>query len=126
MLGFDLSHGQDAHNTDFVLRQLLMIPPSSQAVPSQRRVQSEPSFAGSLLIRAYQELLSTQDRPVCVFSLSCSRFAMEAVQSRGIIMGSFLAADRLQRCNEFAPGHYSVDPLTGKLRDPMTAVLSGE
>jgi putative component of membrane protein insertase Oxa1/YidC/SpoIIIJ protein YidD len=52
----------------------------------------------------YQTLISPSQGDVCNFSPSCSHFAKEAIERYGIIWGSLMASDRLQRCNPWALG----------------------
>lgn len=65
------------------------------------------------LVRLYQLFISTQDMPVCNFTVSCSRFGMEAFKIYGPFYGLLMTSDRLQRCNWVARRYYSVDPKTG-------------
>jgi putative membrane protein insertion efficiency factor len=65
------------------------------------------------LIRIYQVLVSSQDTQSCTFTLSCSRFGMEAIRKHGAFYGVLITADRLERCNGFGRGYYPVDPATG-------------
>ncbi len=62
-------------------------------------------------IRFYQLVLSAFIPPCCRFSPSCSQYAFEALQHRGIVMGSLLAAWRIVRCNPLSRGGY--DPVPG-------------
>ncbi len=50
----------------------------------------------------YRALISPSQGDVCNFSPSCSHFATEAIERHGILWGSFMAADRLLRCNPWA------------------------
>ena len=45
----------------------------------------------------------------CRFTPSCSHYAVEAVQRRGAILGTALAAWRILRCNPLSKGGY--DPV---------------
>ncbi len=56
-------------------------------------------------IRVYQTLLSDQQGDVCNFTPSCSHFAQRAIKKEGVIQGSLMAIDRLQRCNPWAWNH---------------------
>lgn len=71
------------------------------------------------LIRFYQKFISTQDLPVCNFTPTCSRFAVESIQTFGLLRGILLASDRLQRCNGMSTSLYEIDPKTGKFADPV-------
>lgn len=58
------------------------------------------------LIRLYQKVLSPQDAPTCTFSVSCSRFAVAAIERHGLLHGTAMAADRILRCNGVGSRHY--------------------
>ena len=65
-----------------------------------------------LPVRFYQTVLSPMKRtPSCRYLPTCSEYAIEAVQTRGIIVGTGLAIWRLLRCNPFFhAGHDPVPP----------------
>ena len=52
-----------------------------------------------LPIRFYQKHISPYKVRCCRFVPSCSAYAVEAIQKRGVIVGLFLAVRRLLRCN---------------------------
>lgn len=56
--------------------------------------------------KLYQKLISPSQGDVCNFSPSCSHFAMESIAEHGVIWGSLMASDRLQRCNPWALGSF--------------------
>lgn len=60
-------------------------------------------------IRVYQRLISPLLPPVCRFYPTCSNYAIEAIERRGIIVGCAMAAWRILRCNPFCEGGY--DPV---------------
>lgn len=65
-------------------------------------------------IRGYQGLISAWLPPMCRFSPSCSRYALEAVRVHGLIRGMWLATLRIGRCHPFHPGGFDpVPPATG-------------
>lgn len=55
----------------------------------------------------YRRVLSPMKRtPSCRYLPTCSEYAIEAVQTRGIVVGTALATCRLLRCNPlFHAGH---------------------
>jgi putative membrane protein insertion efficiency factor len=60
------------------------------------------------LIGWYQ--VAHQDRPSpCRFVPSCSTYALEALEARGALRGSFLALHRLARCHPW--GGHGFDPV---------------
>lgn len=82
---------------------------------------SELKLVATGLIRLYQKFISSQDKPACNFTPSCSRFGMACIQEYGILRGMLLTADRLLRCNGAQSTHYPKDEATGKYIDPVTA-----
>ncbi|MEM9488617.1 MAG: membrane protein insertion efficiency factor YidD [Myxococcota bacterium] len=61
-------------------------------------------------IRIYQRYLSPLKRaPTCRFLPTCSDYAIEAVQRRGVVVGSAKTLWRLLRCNPLCRGGY--DPV---------------
>lgn len=63
-------------------------------------------------VRWYQRVLSPLKPPTCRYAPSCSQYAIEAVENRGIIRGTLFAIWRVLRCNPlFSGGH---DPAPGK------------
>jgi putative membrane protein insertion efficiency factor len=63
-----------------------------------------------LLIRAYQAVHGSFFHGVCRFQPTCSHYAIEAVETRGVFMGLALAAWRILRCQPFARGGYDPVP----------------
>jgi putative membrane protein insertion efficiency factor len=58
----------------------------------------------TLLVRAYQLVLSPLLGPRCRFYPSCSSYAVQAISTHGAVRGSWLAARRLLRCHPWNPG----------------------
>ena len=64
-----------------------------------------------LPVYVYQRTLSPLMPPVCRFEPSCSRYFVEAVRTRGILVGSLKGLWRLCRCHPLVPGGWDpVDP----------------
>jgi uncharacterized protein len=61
------------------------------------------------LIFFYQKTISKYISPRCRFYPSCSSYAIQALEKKGLIKGFFLAVTRVIRCNPFSSGGY--DPL---------------
>ena len=57
-----------------------------------------------LPIRAYQLVISPLLGPRCRFYPSCSAYAVEALTTRGPVIGLWLAGRRLLRCHPWNPG----------------------
>lgn len=62
-----------------------------------------------LLIRFYQIVISPMFPPRCRFYPTCSQYALEAVQKKGVVKGSWMALKRILKCHPFHPGGY--DPV---------------
>ncbi len=61
-------------------------------------------------VRFYRWLLSPlKPVPTCRFLPTCSEYAIEAVERRGVIIGSLKTVWRLLRCHPFCRGGY--DPV---------------
>jgi len=61
-------------------------------------------------VRFYQRYLSPlKGRPTCRFVPTCSQYAIEAVERRGVFVGAFAALCRILRCNPLSRGGY--DPV---------------
>ena len=63
-------------------------------------------------IRAYRRVLSPALPARCKYHPSCSAYAVQAIESYGILRGAVLAAWRLLRCNPFSHGGY--DPVSAQ------------
>lgn len=61
-------------------------------------------------IRFYRRYLSGLKRtPTCRFAPTCSEYALEAIEKRGVVVGSLKALWRILRCNPLCRGGY--DPV---------------
>ena len=67
---------------------------------------------GLVAIRAYQRLISPALPRRCKYHPTCSAYAVQAIESYGILRGAVLAAWRLLRCNPFSHGGY--DPVSAQ------------
>ena len=81
--------------------------------------KNEVSFIFSALFVTYKEVFSSQDVDMCVFTPSCSVYAIESIKQKGIIAGYFNAIDRLTRCNPGGNKNLAIDMATGKYYDPL-------
>ena len=66
-----------------------------------------------LLLRGYQAVLSPLFAAMgsqCRFEPSCSQYMIDAVRSRGAVVGMGLGVWRVLRCNPFNPGGYDPAP----------------
>jgi putative membrane protein insertion efficiency factor len=63
-------------------------------------------------IRAYQRIVSPVFPRRCKYHPTCSAYAVQAIESYGILRGAVLAVWRLLRCNPFSHGGY--DPVSAQ------------
>ena len=77
------------------------------AVAPIRAPQAAPASLG-----ADQRLISPALPRRCKYHPTCSAYAVQAIQSYGILRGSVLAVWRLLRCNPFSHGGY--DPVAAQ------------
>lgn len=61
-------------------------------------------------LRFYKSHVSPQLPPACRYTPTCSEYAMEAIERRGLMVGSFLAVKRILSCNPFSHGGYDPVP----------------
>ncbi|MEH6453371.1 MAG: membrane protein insertion efficiency factor YidD [Psychromonas sp.] len=61
-------------------------------------------------IRLYQIVISPMIGPRCRFTPTCSQYAIEAVESHGVLKGCWLAAKRLIKCQPLSEGGYDPVP----------------
>lgn len=63
------------------------------------------------LIRFYQKFISPlKRRSTCIYTPTCSEYAVQAIQKYGIFKGGLLSVWRILRCNPFAKGGYDPVP----------------
>lgn len=68
----------------------------------------------------YKEVISSQDKPSCVFTPSCSEYAVEAFREKGVITGWVQTFDRLSRCHGLVNhSHYNFDKEKNRFYDPV-------
>ncbi|MCP4255563.1 MAG: membrane protein insertion efficiency factor YidD [Candidatus Scalindua sp.] len=60
-------------------------------------------------IQVYQIVLSPISRPSCRFFPTCSQYAVEAIEKRGVVVGLLKSIWRVIRCNPFGGSGY--DPV---------------
>ncbi len=72
-------------------------------------------------IRTYQRLLSPMLPARCKYHPTCSEYAVQAVESFGILRGSALGIWRLLRCNPWSHGGH--DPVAAQtlFRGPVSS-----
>lgn len=77
-------------------------------------------------IRFYKRFISPALPPSCRYYPSCSSYAMEAIEKRGVIIGMALGAWRILRCNPWSHGGYDPVPLGKKARRQHGGCCGGE
>lgn len=60
-------------------------------------------------IQMYQIILSPISRPSCRFFPTCSQYAVDAIEKRGVVVGLLKGIWRVIRCNPFGGSGY--DPV---------------
>jgi len=68
-----------------------------------------------VLVRFYRLALSPLLRSNCRFDPTCSVYAIAALQTHGVLRGSWLAARRIGRCHPWGGAGY--DPVPGLQQD---------
>lgn len=63
-----------------------------------------------MCIRFYQIFISPLKPPTCRFYPTCSEYAIEAIQKKGPVKGTWLAIKRIAKCHPFHPGGYDPVP----------------
>ena len=62
------------------------------------------------MLRGYQRWLSPALPPSCRYTPTCSHYAVEALECRGLFAGTALALWRVLRCHPFVRGGYDPVP----------------
>ena len=75
-----------------------------------------------ILLKGYQYPVSPWFGQTCRFYPSCSCYAIEAVEKRGVLMGLWLTVRRIGRCHPWHPGGF--DPVPEKCESKLHGELS--
>ncbi|HMS52944.1 MAG TPA: membrane protein insertion efficiency factor YidD [Chitinophagales bacterium] len=86
---------------------------------AKQNITNEVKLMLTGLFLMYKNFFSSQDAQRCSFSPSCSSYAMQAVQKKGVARGLLYGFDRLTRCHRLAPRHYEIQLDTGLQIDPV-------
>ncbi len=62
-----------------------------------------------VLIRLYKRFLSPMLPPACRFTPTCSEYAIEAFEKKGLLKAVWMTVVRVSKCHPFHPGGY--DPV---------------
>lgn len=66
------------------------------------------------IIYFYQKWISPAKPPTCRFYPTCSHYGVEAIQTHGALIGSYLTIKRILKCHPFHPG--GIDPVPKKMK----------
>jgi len=75
-----------------------------------------------LLIEGYRRFISPMKGPTCRFVPTCSTYAQQALDTHGLMRGSWLATRRICRCHPW--GGHGFDPVP--LKNAECGVRSAE
>lgn len=115
-----VTYGQALY--DYELRTLFNQADSSvnDYTESLREAKNEIDITISVFFLFYKTFLSSQDIPTCIFSPSCSEYAVQSFQQKGLFLGWLSTFDRLSRCHGLAnPAHYHFDTKKMRFYDPV-------
>jgi len=62
------------------------------------------------LVKFYKKVISPCLGSHCIYTPTCSQYALEALEKYGAVKGSYLACRRILRCHPFAKGGYDPVP----------------
>ena len=105
----------EAISDNCLIATVLLLPRFLGALNSGGRGGADRMVAA---IRVYQREISAYRPPVCRFEPSCSRYAVEALQTHGAWRGSWLALQRLARCRP--GGRRGADPVPARILGGLT------
>lgn len=71
------------------------------------------------LVKLYRLAISPWLGGNCRFQPTCSTYAIEALQTHGVLRGTWLAARRIGRCHPWGGSGY--DPVPGERKDEHRA-----
>ena len=72
------------------------------------------------ILRFYKRYISPLLPNACIYTPTCSEYAMEAIEKHGVFKGTGLAILRILRCNPFHEGGYDPVPEPTKHKENHT------
>ncbi|GEM34263.1 hypothetical protein NN3_52700 [Nocardia neocaledoniensis NBRC 108232] len=78
-----------------------------------RSIARLPANALIFLIELYRTYVSPTRMPICRFTPTCSEYAVTALRTRGLVVGSALTVVRLAKCAPWHPGGWDPVPERG-------------
>jgi putative membrane protein insertion efficiency factor len=79
-----------------------------------------PRNIAVLILRGYRAVISPLYGDVCRYYPSCSSYTLQAIQQRGVIVGSALGVYRIARCHPWAKGGVDDVPPVRRQRYRLT------
>ncbi|MBQ6915667.1 MAG: membrane protein insertion efficiency factor YidD [Kiritimatiellae bacterium] len=76
----------------------------------------------TLLVRAYQVVLSPVMGGACRFEPTCSNYMIEALRVHGAVKGTLLGLWRILRCHPFGAYGYDPVPPPGKWKNGLESL----
>ena len=86
-------------------------------------VSLAPRNVGVVVLRVYRAVISPLYGDVCRYYPSCSHYSLQAVQTHGLVKGSWLTARRLIRCHPWARG--GIDDIPPGMRSDIHLTAFG-
>jgi putative component of membrane protein insertase Oxa1/YidC/SpoIIIJ protein YidD len=111
--------GQQTNDIRFVTN-MRQVPTTKGSFSGMIQTNNEFQVLLGGLFLGYKRIFSSQDSQSCGFHPSCSVFAVEAMAQKGLVVGYFLAFDRISRCHDFDNRGYPFDPQTGLKLDHVS------
>lgn len=62
-----------------------------------------------IVIKFYRKNISPMKAPCCIYTPTCSEYAMQAIEKYGAFKGGFMAIKRILRCHPYHKGGH--DPV---------------
>lgn len=62
-----------------------------------------------IVIKFYRKYISPMKAPCCIYTPTCSEYAIQAIEKYGAFKGGFMAIKRILRCHPYHEGGY--DPV---------------
>jgi putative membrane protein insertion efficiency factor len=86
-------------------------PPAADGTPAAERAPRPSVAVRALLVvlRFYQRWISPMFPPSCRFYPSCSTYAIDALRTHGVVIGTGLTLVRVAKCAPWHPG--GLDPV---------------
>jgi putative membrane protein insertion efficiency factor len=80
-----------------------------------------PRNLAVLVLRGYRAVISPLYGDVCRYYPSCSSYTLQAIQQRGVIVGSAMGVYRIARCHPWAKGGVDDVPPVRRQRYRLTS-----